>query len=85
MIQKVTVVTTKAVETMVMMETVAAVTTKANGNGDKDEDGDHEGAGASWGSCGLNSSRGGSISAVGTGRLHRSGLFFRGEPIAAPP
>lgn len=42
MIQKVTVVTTKAVETMVMMETVAAVTTKANGNGDKDEDGDHE-------------------------------------------
>lgn len=84
-IKKVTAVTMKTVEMMVMVETVAAVTMKANGNGDKDEDGDHGEAGASWGSCGLNSSHGGNISAVGIGRLHRSGLFFQGEPIAAPP
>lgn len=31
---------------------------------------------------GLNSSHVGNISAIGVGRLHQSGLFFRGEPVS---
>ena len=72
----------KKVTAAVTMKTAAVMTMKANGDGDKEEDGGHEEARATWGSGGLNSSHAGSTSAIGIGRLHRSGLFFWGEPVS---
>ena len=62
-----------AAEGMVIKKVTAAVTKKMEATRKQEPPGAQ---------CGLNSSHAGSTSAIGIGRLHRSGLFFWGEPVS---